>query len=416
MYVHILNKSNILKHFLITYAVLSLISCGGGGGNEDDASNVYLDPLVVTAVAGDSKNTISWNAVPDATSYSVYWNTTGAVTEGDNYIQSMSNRYIHSSVTNDTTYYYKVIPVVTGQTGVLSNEASATPSKPLVGSNWTSRTSSMTNSIFQVTTHNSQFIAVGQAIEHSPGVFVAAILTSDDGATWASSNSGQFGTLYAVASDGTQALVAQQLVYNSADLVTWDSHASAISPQIINKIVWNGNMFVAVGNAGGIMTSTNGATWVARDSGVNTYIADVIWSGEKFVALENIGGLITSVDGITWTRLSSFLFLGGFWDLEWDGNKYIVAGSEGINGVILTSTDGLNWEQQTLGADTGLSGIVWTGQYFIAVGTAGTIMTSSDGYAWTQQTSPASTNLYDIAWNGTQLTIVGQSGTIITSQ
>jgi hypothetical protein len=54
-----------------------------------------------------------------------------------------------------------------------------------------------------------------------------------------------------------------------------------------------------------------------------------------------------------------------------------------------------------------LSGIIWTGSQFVAVG-GGNALTSPDGVNWTQHTMPNSAN--DIAWSGTQFVAVGNNG------
>jgi hypothetical protein len=68
--------------------------------------------------------------------------------------------------------------------------------------------------------------------------------------------------------------------------------------------------FVAVGNAGTILTSDDGTTWVQRVSGVTADLKDVIYvptattraDGGAFVAVGKNNTLLKSLDGITWTQ------------------------------------------------------------------------------------------------------------------
>lgn len=69
------------------------------------------------------------------------------------------------------------------------------------------------------------------------------------------------------------------------------------------------------------------------------------------------------------------------------------------------------------GIHANLSGVVWSGSQFVAVGYAGTIVTSPDGHTWTTQTSGTSNDLSGVAWSGSrsEFVAVGKAGTILTS-
>jgi hypothetical protein len=69
-------------------------------------------PLALTGIAvapGNGQNTITWDDVPEATSYNVYWSETYPVTKAEaNRIPRVLSPYIHSGLTNGKTYYYMV--------------------------------------------------------------------------------------------------------------------------------------------------------------------------------------------------------------------------------------------------------------------------------------------------------------------
>jgi hypothetical protein len=94
-----------------------------------DSDGYLINPIPInlTASAGDSKVTLSWNEVTGATGY----NVKGATTAGGPYETIATNvsgaSYVDSSVVNGTTYYYVVTVVYTDGVGEDSNEASATP-------------------------------------------------------------------------------------------------------------------------------------------------------------------------------------------------------------------------------------------------------------------------------------------------
>jgi len=87
-------------------------------------------PTGLTATAGDSKVSLSWNASTGADSYNVYRSTTaGAETSFATGITSTN--FVDSSVTNGVTYFYTVTAMSnTNGEGGQSAEVSATPNPP----------------------------------------------------------------------------------------------------------------------------------------------------------------------------------------------------------------------------------------------------------------------------------------------
>ena len=111
--------------------------------------------------------------------------------------------------------------------------------------------------------------------------------------------------------------------------------------------------------------------------------------------------------GVT-TDLNSVAFLGA---------TYVVVGDAG---VILTSSDAVNWTQRTSGTTEDLYDITISiddGIYAI-VGDNGTILTSPDLIDWTPLTASAPTaNLRDITYGiGDQFVILAENGEIAYSE
>jgi len=101
----------------------------GSDNDGTDTATTLSAPANLSVTAGDSKVTLDWDAVSGASSYTVYWGTSTGISSSSTAITSIStDNYTHSSLTNDTTYYYKVVAVDSSGTGTLSSETSATPS------------------------------------------------------------------------------------------------------------------------------------------------------------------------------------------------------------------------------------------------------------------------------------------------
>ena len=91
----------------------------------------------------------------------------------------------------------------------------------------------------------------------------------------------------------------------------------------------------------------------------------------------------------------------------------------GQNGIILTSSDGINWSSILSGVSTTLQSVTYSESLglFVIVGNSGTILTSSDGINWTSRTSGVSTILYSVTYLESLglFVIVGQSEIILKS-
>jgi hypothetical protein len=116
------------------YVVTSVNNCG----ESSESSRVTIMagqlpsmPAAVNALAGDGQVTITWNGVPGATSYNLYWSTVSGVNKATGTkISNASSPYTHAGRVNGTTYYY----VATAQNAlgesIESSQVSATPGQP----------------------------------------------------------------------------------------------------------------------------------------------------------------------------------------------------------------------------------------------------------------------------------------------
>ncbi|VAW64435.1 hypothetical protein MNBD_GAMMA08-36, partial [hydrothermal vent metagenome] len=108
-----------------------LTACGGGGGGNSAVPGQPQNPL---AVAGDTQVTITWDNVSDATAYDIC-TATETITQPANCsvhqngilsVNSTSPAVI-SGLTNDTPYFFVVIPKNANGDGIASAVVSATP-------------------------------------------------------------------------------------------------------------------------------------------------------------------------------------------------------------------------------------------------------------------------------------------------
>ncbi|MCZ6692025.1 MAG: hypothetical protein O7H41_20760 [Planctomycetota bacterium] len=85
-------------------------------------------PTNLAATPASLEVTLSWNPVPAATSYNLYWSTSSGVTKATGTkVSDVMTGYLHTGLTNGITHYYVVTAVQGGGESVESTEASATP-------------------------------------------------------------------------------------------------------------------------------------------------------------------------------------------------------------------------------------------------------------------------------------------------
>lgn len=93
---------------------------------------VPATPAGVTATGGANQVSLSWSAVPGATSYNIYWATTSGVTTSGTKITAASSPYVQSGLAASTTYYYIVTAVNAAGQSVASAQVSAATNAPVV--------------------------------------------------------------------------------------------------------------------------------------------------------------------------------------------------------------------------------------------------------------------------------------------
>ena len=102
-----------------------------------------------------------------------------------------------------------------------------------------------------------------------------------------------------------------------------------------------------------------------------------------FVTVGDSGLILTSSDGINWISRTSGI-ASRLWSITYSSelNMFVTVGNEGI---ILTSNDGINWTSRTSGVNIWLNSITYSSELnmFVTVGGGGIILTSNDGINWT---------------------------------
>ncbi|MDG0810444.1 S-layer homology domain-containing protein [Cohnella rhizosphaerae] len=212
------------------------------------------------------------------------------------------------------------------------------------------------------------------------------------------------GTFVAVGNKGT--------ILTSSDGASWSSQASGTA-NILNKVIWGSNLFVAVGAGGTILTSADGMSWTSRASGLTTNIAGITYGNGLYVAVGNSGKIVTSTNGVNWTSRTSGVSTSYIlYDVAYGNGMYAVAGSSGL--IITSSDNGVTWQQKTSGYTSSLTDIAFGDGRFVALGDQGRTLFSNDGVLWSKS-GTNSLSAAGISFDNGNFAAVGHNGAILTS-
>lgn len=208
---------------------------------------------------------------------------------------------------------------------------------------------------------------------------------------------------------------------SSVGMDQWHLRNPGRMPYQLWSVCYGSNCFVAGGNAGTLLSSSDGINWQPRHFNATNIVGAVTYANNHFMAILNTMDLMTSPDGIAWERwgmdvaepLTKVVYGNGmYWGMGWSGNLYasvderawvlirkLMADRDIIFAdgkfvwlgydAIYTSTNGTNWSF-TYGSPCGLRAITYGNRQFIVVGESSSVVVSYDGFSWGLQNTGVS--------------------------
>lgn len=218
------------------------------------------------------------------------------------------------------------------------------------GTAWTTKTSGTNLDLHQVIWARNQFIVVGgheTGEDYSTGTGGSIVLTSPDGSKWTRRTVPTDHPLEGIVFTGTQYVAvgrasADSVGYNtgeaeiltSPDAITWTHRSSGLMGLDLQRVAYNGSVFVATNENFGILRSTDGITWAPASSlpaapptAYLTELYDVLWTGTNFVTVGNSGISLNSTDGNTWLASQTELYSDRLYGLAWNGQTLVAVGA-----------------------------------------------------------------------------------------
>lgn len=253
-----------------------------------------------------------------------------------------------------------------------------------------------TGSVTVKNTGNKPITAKGTSIVKLPGQLETGEFNTDCGKTLAVN-----GSCYI-----NYKIVAHPTVVNTSIPFDGDADNSSINLPVIILA-----RYLTVGDGGIILTSSNGTTWIKRESNISDNLYRVVYGNNQYVAVGNSGIILTSSDGISWKKQisSSSESLNG---VIYANNQYVAVGDKG---TVLTSPDGIVWKKQVDPSPNNLNSITYGKNQYVAVGNNATILTSTDGITWKKRTTSRTENLNSVFYARSLYITVGDGGVLLTS-
>jgi len=424
-----LQSFKVIASLLVAAAIM--VGCGGG--------SPAPAPANLKAVPTESTVTLTWDATPGVEYWVFYAPTVYAPADNSNMsrwfnlpggavVLNVSSPYTLTGLGNGVGYSF----TVNGRTGggpggPAANTVTASPR--MGGSIWTPAAAASTQNL-RGATYGGTYVAVGNG---------GTILSSTNATAWTAVTSPTTQTLNGVSYfpvaatvNGVATTVPNYLAVGdagtalySSDAVTWTAKTSNTSKNLYAVASNGGGLNVAVGAGGTIVTTVDGSTWTAAtSSGTSNDLYTVNYLAGTWFAAGAAGTLVKSTDGLTWTAVttgSTADFRGMSYGTTavtsagttTAGVAYVLVGS---GGTVLASTDAVTWTAQTLPGASALNAVVY-GSQFVIVGNGGQIYNSVDAITWTSVASASMTSdLLALARGVYMYAAVGVAGTNLTSK
>ena len=212
---------------------------------------------------------------------------------------------------------------------------------------WDPADSPSSRDLFAVVHHIDRFYAVGG--DYSAG---AETLESMDGTTWTRPEIPQLDHLLGdLASDGNQlvAIGTSQSDLQIFGLFTWEQDAgwqqrvdgTGLGLRY-NAVAAGAPTFVTIG-PGGSASSTDALTWTQAPIFESATMRDLTYSQQGWIAVGDAGKVLRSSDGAQWVAQDSG-HAGQLLGITTSGSLHLAVGADG---ALLSSSDGLLWLPQT---------------------------------------------------------------------
>ena len=258
------------------------------------------------------------------------------------------------------------------------------------------------------------------------GSFLAALI-STDGRSWETEPLTVNAGIQGAASDGRVVVAVGDYSPNGAIAALTRSPAGLWRDSIVQRdlvptrIAYLGGRFVGTFDwnmpeyphmVGRVALSTNGAVWANRLMATNAGFRSIEWGNGTYVALSDPGRSATSPDAETWTIHENDIseYLGA---LAFGNGQFVAAASRSI----YRSSDGVHWTHHEIEGTPVITSLAYgLERFFITDGNNGHLLESSDGITWTQVATTASISFNGVSfWEDRLIAYAGEAQYLVST-
>jgi len=147
---------------------------------------------------------------------------------------------------------------------------------------------------------------------------------------------------------------------------------------------------------------------------VNPNYSALAYADNRWVAVGEIGAVVYSSDGETWHSVAKNPTTSDLSSVAYANNRWVAVGGVG---AVVYSGDGETWHSVSKNPTTSdLSSVTYANNRWVAVGSRGAVVYSADGETWhSVSKSPTMSNLGSVANANNRWVAVGASGNILTT-
>lgn len=182
-------------------------------------------------------------------------------------------------------------------------------------------------------------------------------------------------------------------VMHSADAANWTVAPKPDDITLLSAAYGNG-VYVAGGAYGFIWVSADLETWTQASTPVFTAIHSITYGNGAFVAVTDGGEALKSTDGITWTQVLGPMLI-DFCSVQFAQGQFWIAGGnsdasiyEIVEGTLLKSSDGNNWQVEKVGSRSMFIQVTQAGEELLVLELAGTLHIRSAPGMWRHYATP----------------------------
>jgi hypothetical protein len=207
------------------------------------------------------------------------------------------------------------------------------------------------------------------------------------------------------------------VVFTSMTGTNWTEQPPSISENYLNGVAYGNGLYVAVGDFGEIVLSTNAVNWTGLNPNRRGAITALACNSNLCIAAASPGGysyhywgfpsleILVSTNGKNWIATETQATLSRIDDIDCSGSIFA-----GVSfGSVYVTTNGYDW-QNIGGFPSSFHGIRFLNGQFFAVGDNGSIFSSADGIDWTNHSVSTTGSFNHLAY-GNGVYVAGGSVT-----